>query len=58
MTFICTKNNPWREGLPTPVTHTVVVEIEGSQRDGWPSGDTVRKRCMHCGKEWTEELPQ
>ncbi len=38
--------------------HEDAHEVNGSQEDGWPGGDTVRMRCSVCGHEWTEELPQ
>jgi hypothetical protein len=55
--FMCTKENPWSEGKPTPVRHSRVVEV-GDQRDGWPGGDIVTKECLNCGTTWKEELPQ
>ena len=54
--FICTPANPWRPGLPTPVTHPGASEVR--QLDGYPGGDFVTMRCAACGHEWEKELPQ
>jgi len=54
--FVCTEETPWREGLPTPVKHTVIREV--CQEDGWPSGDIVTLECLVCKARWKEELPQ
>jgi hypothetical protein len=55
----CTESSPWNHCCPpgAPVRHHGVEEV-GEQRDGWPSGDWVTKRCRFCGHEWDEELPQ
>lgn len=55
--MICTKENPWAPGMPTPVQHAGAHEI-GEQRDGYPGGDIVTMKCPNCGHEWREELPQ
>ena len=55
--FVCTPENPWGPGKPTPVRHSDTREI-GDQEDGWPSGDIVRMECKICGHTWKEELPQ
>lgn len=55
--FICTKENSWKEGLPTPVQHPDAHEV-GDQRDGWPGGDIVTMECPNCKHRWTMELPQ
>ena len=55
--FKCTKETPWRPGLPTPVDHDDVHEV-GEQRDGWPGGDWVTYECRSCGHQWDAELPQ
>jgi hypothetical protein len=34
------------------------VEEVGDQEPGWPGGDMQRYRCLDCGTEWTQELPQ
>ena len=54
--FICTRETPWRPGLPTPVIHAEVTEV--SQRDGYPGGDIVTMQCAICGHRWEKELPQ
>lgn len=55
--YTCTKEAPWREGMPTPVEHVGAREV-GDQRDGYPGGDIVTYRCPNCGTRWTAELPQ
>ncbi len=57
MSILCTKANPWKPEMGTPVEHEGCYEI-GEQEDGWPGGDIIRRRCPNCGTEWTEELPQ
>lgn len=55
--FLCTKENPWKPGLGTPVTHDDAHEV-GEQEDGWPGGDIVTYECRNCGHRWKAELPQ
>jgi hypothetical protein len=55
--YHCTPENPWRPGLPTPVTHHDTHEV-GEQEDGWPGGDIVTYECKTCGARWRQELPQ
>jgi hypothetical protein len=55
--FVCTKENPWKPGGPTPVTHSDAYEV-GEQEDGYPGGDFVRYECPHCKVSWRAELPQ
>lgn len=57
MAVECTKENPW-DHKTVPVRHHGAHEVPGSQRDGWPSGDTVQMKCDYCGHEWEKELPQ
>ena len=57
MSTLCTKESPWKEGMPTPVQHDAAHEV-GDQIDGWPGGDIVRMHCDNCGTSWTMELPQ
>lgn len=57
MSFQCTKETPWRQGLPTPVQHADAHEV-GEQEDGYPGGDIVRMECPNCGHSWKAELPQ
>lgn len=57
MSYRCTKDAPWREGLPTPVEHDAAFQV-GDQRDGYPGGDIVTRECRNCGTRWTQELPQ
>lgn len=56
--FQCTKDTPWAPGKPTPVVHVDAHEVDGSERDGWPGGDTVKMICPNCGHTWRKELPQ
>ena len=58
-TIMCTAEDPW-DGKSSPGTmilHPDAREV-GEQRDGWPSGDLVERRCPNCGYEWKQELPQ
>ncbi len=57
MENVCTKENPWAPGKPTPVTHPEAREV-GEQEGGWPAGDIVTYRCPNCGHSWRAELPQ
>lgn len=54
----CTAETPTPADWTDRVMHEECAEVEDSQRDGWPGGDTVTKRCKNCKREWTEELPQ
>lgn len=59
----CTKNNPYTKDRDKAEPrsrweHDNVHEVEDSQRDGYPSGDTVIMICDNCGVTWREELPQ
>lgn len=56
--FICSAETPWREGMTVSGQVVHPEAIEGEQRDGWPSGDTVDMHCPNCGHRWTMELPQ
>jgi hypothetical protein len=53
----CTASNPWDGKKGPRVRHHGAEEV-GDQRDGYPGGDIVTKRCRFCQHEWTEELPQ
>lgn len=55
--FQCTKETPWRDGLPTPVEHHGAREV-GEQENGYPGGDIVTMECRYCGHRWTKELAQ
>lgn len=55
--YVCTKNLPWRKGMPTPVVHPDAGEV-GDQESGWPGGDIVTFECPNCGHRWRSELPQ
>ena len=58
--FICTNETPWRADLeprPTLILHPAARKV-GEQRNGYPGGDIVTKRCPICGEEWETELPQ
>lgn len=55
--MICTKANPWKPEMGTPVEHEGAHEV-GEQEDGWPSGDIVTMECPNCGERWRMELPQ
>lgn len=55
--FLCTLENPWSPGKPTPVTHSDVHEV-GEQENGWPGGDIATYECRCCGHRWKAELPQ
>lgn len=54
----CTKESPMPKGDRGRWFHDGAHEVHGSQRDGWPCGDTIQMRCDNCGHEWSEELPQ
>ena len=54
----CEEGDPWAPGKTRRAYHPRASEITGSQRDGWPSGDSVHSRCPVCGCEWEHELPQ
>ena len=60
--WICTYQHPYPgrpEGVDRyPATHVFAREVPDSQRNGWPSGDTVEMKCPVCNTTWTEELPQ
>lgn len=56
---VCTEENPYDEREDVDqVYHPEAIEVERSQQDGHPSGDTVKMRCPICGVEWEKELPQ
>lgn len=57
-TWYCTPDNPAPKDHTGRTIHYGAKEVPDSQRDGWPSGDTVKLRCEACGATWTEELPQ
>lgn len=54
MTFICTKDTPWKREMDVapPIQHPDAREV--------PSGsdDTATYKCPNCNHEWTVELPQ
>lgn len=52
----CEVGNPYVG--PGRAYHPEASEVSGSQRDGYPGGDTVRSKCPVCGTSWTSELPQ
>jgi len=52
----CCQETPWPGGSGSAV-HEEVEQV-GEQRNGWPEGDWVTKRCKICGHTWEEELPQ
>jgi hypothetical protein len=54
---ICTSDQPMPKGATGRWAHSNTEEI-GDQEDGWPGGDYQRYRCIDCGHEWKEELPQ
>jgi len=54
----CTPEDPWTPTTGKRGMHPDAEEVDGSQRDGYPGGDTVKMRCPTCGAEWREELPQ
>lgn len=54
----CTKEQPWDRAADGRVRHHDAHEVPDSQRNGWPSGDTVKMHCKNCGHTWTIELPQ
>lgn len=54
----CTKENPWDRSDKSGARVQHPDAVEGEQRDGWPSGDTVDYRCPNCGLKFTVELPQ
>ncbi len=59
----CTKDDPYtleRDKAEPGYgwEHSDVHEVDDSQENGWPCGDTVRMRCNNCGLEWNTELPQ
>ena len=58
--FLCSPEHPMPKDVPewTRWEHTNFVEVDGSQKDGWPCGDTVLMRCTDCGLEHRIELPQ
>jgi hypothetical protein len=51
MKNVCTKENPWRPGMPTPVVHPEAYEV-GEQQNRWPGGDIVTYRCPNCSHTW------
>ncbi len=61
--IICTKDNPYTDARDKlnqgkRWAHEEAEEVSGSQREGWPSGDTIQMRCCNCGIKWRVELPQ
>lgn len=54
----CEPSNPWDREKSKRAYHPHAREVDDSQEDGWPGGDTVRVRCRVCGHSWTKELPQ
>lgn len=54
----CEPGNPYPPDGTRRAYHPMATEVDDSQRDGWPSGDTVQYRCPVCGAEWRTELPQ
>jgi hypothetical protein len=55
----CTPEKPW-DRCPAPgvrIRHSRTKEV-GDQQAGYPGGDLVTVRCMNCGHEWEQELPQ
>lgn len=59
--LICSPEHPFPIGNGTADNfrwaHTNCEEV-GTQKDGWPFGDTVTMQCKDCGLHWTAELPQ
>ncbi len=57
---ICTEAKPYsedRDNVNVCWQHSKVIEI-GDQENGYPCGDIQRMKCLNCGVEWDEELPQ
>jgi hypothetical protein len=53
----CSPEHPMPKGATGRWEHTNVKEV-GEQINGWPAGDIQGYRCVDCGHEWEEELPQ
>jgi hypothetical protein len=53
----CSPESPMPKGATGRWQHTNVIEV-GDQEDGWPCGDMQGYKCLDCGHEWEEELPQ
>jgi hypothetical protein len=56
--FLCSPEHPMPFNAPGRWSHRNASEVDDSQEDGWPSGDTVRMKCPDCGASWRMELPQ
>jgi len=59
----CTKDNPYtpeRDLVETGYgwNHDAIYEIKDTQKNGWPSGDTVMLGCKSCRLTWESELSQ
>jgi len=60
--LICSPQKPFPLGNGSAYdlrwVHTNAKEIENSQKDGYPLGDSVEMQCPDCGLVWSAELPQ
>lgn len=56
---ICTKENPFKEGMAGGWEHPDAVEIEEDygKGGGVADGDYIKYQCPNCGKTFKEELP-
>lgn len=52
----CTKDNPCPKDWDGRGIHPDAVVV--GEQDGWPGGDLENYECPHCGRRWTQELPQ
>lgn len=55
--FICSEEHPRPKDAVGQWEHTRVKEV-GEQENGFPGGDIVTLKCLNCGLEWKQELPQ
>lgn len=56
--WLCSRRHPRPANAPASSRWAHEDVEEGEQENGWPSGDTVRCRCLVCGETWRYELPQ
>lgn len=54
--IVCTKEDPWRPEMGTPVEHPDAVNDD--ERDFGGGEYCVHYRCPNCGREFWVELPQ
>ncbi|MCP5006221.1 MAG: hypothetical protein GY941_20120 [Planctomycetes bacterium] len=57
MTHICTKDNPWEEGIPTPVRHVDAKVVYSHERESSCDDGYDRYECPNCGMAFKETLP-